>query len=416
MESFRQLVLFCVFIVTILSQNAVRCATLDDTAKLHTDLFTNYSIKRLPVLNHTDTLNVNISVRLLNIITLDAVTGVFELNFAVGMEWTDYRLAWNSSSYGELTSYHLQPSYVWHPKLFLLTTAEDLETISGSDFIVHLQSTGQMMWLTGKLMKSSCKVDMTHFPTDTQTCTFIITPWGFTPSEVYLSHSSNTVDLQYFSPNGEWDIISTSVEQNTFYEPVISSVEIDITLRRKSTYYMVSLVLPIIIIVIISAAVFMIPISLSSRTSYAIKMCLSFALYNGLISKSIPQVSEPMAGISYFLMMSLIASSLLLLTTIFTVRFNLMESLDEIPKWILVLIRRLKKCCFKSKELNKVDKVTAIEDIEDKYDSESLNREPETEELTLPEVKTFMDMFLFVLSNVIGFIIFIFYFGVYIKL
>ncbi|OWF42826.1 Neuronal acetylcholine receptor subunit alpha-10 [Mizuhopecten yessoensis] len=415
MESFGQFVFFCVFIVTILSQNAVRCATLDDTAKLHTDLFASYSNKRLPVLNHTDTLNVNISVYLLNIITLDAVTGVFELNFAVVMEWTDYRLAWNSSSYGGLTSYHLRPSYVWHPKLFLLTTADDLDTISGNDFIVNLQSTGQMMWITGKLMKSSCKVDMTNFPTDTQTCTFIITPWGFTPLEVYLSHSINTVDLRFLSPDGEWDIISTSVEQNTFYEPVISSVEIDVTLRRKSTYYMVSLVLPIIMIVLLSAATFLIPVSSSSRTSYTISMFLSFALYMSLISESIPEVSEPMAGISYFLMISLIASSLLLLTTIFTVRFNMVESLDEIPKWILVLMRRLKTCCFKSKKLNKVDKVTAIEDIEDKYDSESLNREPDTEELTLPEVKTFMDMFLFVLSNVIGLIIFIFYFGVYIK-
>ncbi|XP_060080385.1 acetylcholine receptor subunit alpha-like [Ylistrum balloti] len=403
------------FFVALASPQVVTCATLEDVVQLHTDLFSNYSTNYVPVHNHTDILNVSAAIYLMNILNIDAVSGVIEMTFCVETQWTDYRLSWTPSSYGGLTGYNLKASYIWHPKIFLLTTAAELESFSGNEFLANAQPSGEIQLITGKLVKSICNVDMTHYPTDTQTCSFVICPWGYTPSEVRLIPSNSTVALQFLSPNGEWDIASTSIVQSSFYEPQVAALQINLTLSRKSTYYMISLIAPIVLLILLSSAAFLIPVSSGGRVSYAISMLLSLALYLSLISASIPQVSEPMAGISYFLTLSLIGSSVLVLLTIFTLRLESIDTLDGYPERFIRVVRSFKNCSFKSKKRDEVENIKTPENNEKHCDNVSLHSSTESVDLTVPEVRSYIDMFLFITSTAVGVIMIIFYFGGYIK-
>ncbi|XP_033761107.1 neuronal acetylcholine receptor subunit beta-4-like [Pecten maximus] len=433
MEHYWKYLLFLIIIGTIVSQYGVRSATLDDVVQLQTDLFTNYSVNHRPITNHTDTLNVSAGVFLINILELDDVSGVIEINFVLSLHWTDHRLSWTPSSYGGLTTHTLLPSYVWCPKIYLLTTADELESFTGPNFPVIVESNGNVQWLPGKLVKSSCRVDITHFPTDTQTCTFIISPWGFSPSELYLTFLSSTLFLQYARPNGEWEIVSTLVKQTSVYEPVISALHISLTLQRRSTYFIVSLVLPIVILITITSATFLIPISSGERTSYAISMLLALTLYLSLISDSIPQVSEPVPGISFFVTLSLFACSGLLLLSLYTLKLDLVQSLDGFPAWIVSLKRFFKRFSCKSCSSNKTSQVEKLKEncdasVDDtnfgktsddvsvkSFDNVSLDHDNERDQITVSDVKEFFDMFLFITTTAFGIITIIFYFGAYVK-
>ncbi|XP_069104525.1 acetylcholine receptor subunit alpha-like [Argopecten irradians] len=435
METYLTFTILLAIIGAMVSQKTVEGATWDDVVKLQTDLFANYSAKHRPVSNHSDVLNVTASTYLLNILKLDDVAGVIDISFVLDLQWMDTSLTWTPSSYGGLTSHVVRPVNVWFLKAYILNTAEELEPFTGSDFPVFVNSTGKVSWLTGKLVKSSCDVDITHYPTDTQTCSFIICPWGYPTSEVYLSVIANTIDLKYAKPNGEWAIISTSMQQHTEYEPIVSAIKIDLTIQRKSTYFVVSLLLPIVILILLTSTVFLIPISSGERMGYAISMLLALALYLSLITDSIPKVSKPMAGITYFVTLSLLESSGVLLITLYTLHIDLYESIEAFPSWLIGLHRCYKTFTCKRKSDHQTTKVEEYKtqrdltveetDIEKNFDDaknldtkrdDDSNDSDNEEEITPLEVKTFFDMFLFIVTTLVGFICIIFYFGGYIKL
>ncbi|XP_060080386.1 neuronal acetylcholine receptor subunit alpha-3-like [Ylistrum balloti] len=385
------------------SIHLVAGATLDDMQRLQTQLFANYSNIPRPVYNQSETVQVGVQMYLMSIIQVDAVSSLIELSTGAMITWSDYRLAWDPNDYGGLTSYSVDPNTIWYPGLFITSTSDDLEQIGNNDFHVDILSNGTITWIVGKLIMSSCNVDMTSFPMDTQRCTVILMPWGYTASEVTVYPVSRSISMDFSSANGEWSIESTSVSEYDLFMPYYSSLAVQLTLKRKSTYFVISLILPMNLLGFLVPFVFLLPASSGERISYIITMFLSLAVYMTIVTSMIPQVSDPMAGITYYTFVSLAFSSGIVFLTIFTLRFEALDDVGQFPKFIVWTVKKLFMCC------NKKRRRTQIEDGKTgRNEGEFDECETETK-LTKAIMMKYIDMVLFIFTMAVPLIVNIFF-------
>ncbi|XP_021369219.1 neuronal acetylcholine receptor subunit alpha-3-like [Mizuhopecten yessoensis] len=388
----------------VISPHFTSCASVDDIARLETDLFSNYSLIPRPVYNQSEVVRVGLEIYLFTIIKLDAVSSVIELSAGAIISWYDYRLTWDPNNYGGLTTLVVDSSSLWFPGLFIISTADELEILGADQFHVDISSTGNISWVVGKLLTSSCSMDMTSFPVDTQTCSVVIMPWGYTETEVVVYPLVNTINMGFSNPNGEWNVDKTLVAEYDAYKPNASALSAELTLSRKSAYFVISLVLPMNLIGLLTPVVFLLPASSGERISYSITMFLSLTVYMTIVSDSIPKVSEPMAGITYFTLVGLIYSSTVVLLTIVTIRFEALDDVDNFPKWIISTVKWLVTFCQKRR----------VAQVEDKADGKH-DRDVDTTstDLTKMMVIKYIDYCLFAITMTVTIITITCFTGVY---
>ncbi|XP_033726082.1 acetylcholine receptor subunit alpha-like isoform X2 [Pecten maximus] len=371
--------------------------TIDDWVRLTNTLFSNYTSEVRPAYNFTEVVNLDAWMFLLSILDFDEVAGVITMSAGMGLTWTDYRLKWTPSDYNGMEDIIINASRVWRPKLYMISSADDLEQFGSDEFDVRLNYNGTCSVYPGKLLKSSCSVDMTRFPADSQNCEMLVLLWGVQPNEVKLGFSSTEIFLGYFTPNGEWEVDKTSVSQYMGFGSPSSTLSFSIHMTRRSMYFIISMTIPVLLLCFLNPFVFLLPASSGERISYTITMFLSLAVYMTLIGDNLPKVSENMAGMSYFLLIALIYSSLLILLTIFTLRCEAVSDVTKFPK----LLRWL-TLCFKRKK-NKVTYKNAEsgQDVNENDRKENMRTTSEEFPLvTKTDVMTFVDMSLFLVSFV----------------
>jgi len=69
-------------------------------------------------------------------------------------------------------------------------------------FRVHVHHTGRVRWWFGGVMETSCHLDGTLFPFDSQSCSIVVQSWAYSKAFVDLKNTSSVVHLEEFEGNG----------------------------------------------------------------------------------------------------------------------------------------------------------------------------------------------------------------------
>ena len=98
--------------------------------------------------------------------------------------------------------------------------------------------------------------------------------------------------------NSEWDLTETRVEE-TQTEAVVgnetrtySKVTFYLTLSRKTHYYGINLILPLVVLSLLSTLVFILPAEGGEKASFSIFLMLAFFVLNSIILTSFPMSAE----------------------------------------------------------------------------------------------------------------------------
>jgi len=73
---------------------------------------------------------------------------------------------------------------------------------------VQVHHTGRVTWWFGGVTQTSCDVDGTLFPFDSQFCSIIIQSWAYSEAFVDLRQASNFIHLDGFNDDGEINAVS----------------------------------------------------------------------------------------------------------------------------------------------------------------------------------------------------------------
>ncbi|XP_069102703.1 neuronal acetylcholine receptor subunit alpha-7-like [Argopecten irradians] len=395
-------VISAIFILAYVITSCVHAqSTMDDLMRLKDNLFQNYTKDFRPVYDLSTTFLVTLDMFLVTILDVDEVTGTMSVNCGLSLSWFDYRLAWNTSDYNYIKSFVFNSSNVWKPRLYITTAADDMSDFSYDAVDVRVYSNGIVASSPVRNVRTTCSFDMTKFPTDSQTCVMQLASWMYLASELTLLMARPDINLAYYTPNGEWSISGTSVTNNTDLGSMFSVLDFTIHLTRRSAYFIISMTAPVLILCFLTPFVFLLPASSGERISYTITMFLSLAVYMTIIGDKMPNISDPMAGISILLLVAMIYSCLLILLTIFTLRCEAESDVHEFPRWLLWLASRL---C-KNKTTSSANKVDASLNVHDeKFNKEAdviatqAIQKPKKISLMKKDVMSFIDKGLFYLT------------------
>ena len=113
------------------------------------------------------------------------------------LAWNDYQMGWNTSEYGGVDSVVIHPRNLWIPDILLYNSAD--ERFDGTfQTNVVASADGSMLYVPPGIFKSTCKIDITWFPFDDQSCELKFGSWTYTGFKVrflFLSSQKILVDV-----------------------------------------------------------------------------------------------------------------------------------------------------------------------------------------------------------------------------
>jgi nicotinic acetylcholine receptor len=276
---------------------------------------------------------VNTTLLMMTIKEYDEVTGVLSVVGSILTDWFDHRLTWTPADYGGVSYVIVPPRFVWRPCLVLANPANALKQIGTDVATVRVHSDGTMQWKPGDIMKTICPADVTYYPFDVQICQIKISAYGLYHYEINFHSDMDEIFRPTFTEHGEWELMSTKAE--ALVENSISRCYFTLHLYRRSTYFVVNLLWPVIFLGLLNNMVFLIPPGSGERISYSVTVLLAIIVFLSSLADSLPKTSLPMSLLSYYLLANTALSVYICLSSILIVRSS--HRTDSIPGFLVAI-------------------------------------------------------------------------------
>ena len=163
---------------------------------------------------------------------------------------------------------------------------------------VIVKDSGTVRWGVMSRFLTSCNVDVYYLPFDQQDCHIYVTNWFSSARDTNFTSAAETVKTANMTQSKEWDVISSSVVAFESTKPHLSTVRFTLSLRRKSGYYLYTMILPVILLSFIGLMVFLLPPESGEKISLSVACMMAFFITQLSISEHMPTGWEAMPIIS----------------------------------------------------------------------------------------------------------------------
>ncbi|XP_065214924.1 acetylcholine receptor subunit alpha-like isoform X1 [Planococcus citri] len=318
-----------------------------DAKRLYDDLLSNYNKLVRPVVNTSDVLRVCIKLKLSQLIDVNLKNQIMTTNLWVEQSWYDYKLRWEPKEYGGVQMLHVPSDHIWRPDIVLYNNADgffDVRMATKATIYHH----GLVQWKPPAILKSSCEIDVEFFPFDEQTCFLKFGSWTYDGYKVDLRHmdekqDSNIVDvgvdLSEFYMSVEWDILEVPAVRNEKYytccdEPYLD-ITFNITMRRKTLFYTVNIIIPCMGISFLTVLTFYLPSDSGEKVTLSISILISLHVFFLLVVEIIPPTSLviPLLGKYLIFAMILVSISICVTVVVLNVHFRSPQTHKMAP-WV----------------------------------------------------------------------------------
>ncbi|XP_046378340.2 neuronal acetylcholine receptor subunit alpha-7-like [Haliotis rufescens] len=373
--------------------------------RLHNDIIKNNNPKVRPVKNSSDTITVFLQLHLLSMSDFDEVTQTVTANGFFFLTWKDEFLTWNASEYGGVGE--ISPDYgmVWRPYITIRNVVESVEPL-GLDFgIIKVTADGIVTSLPGDTFKTFCLMDVTNFPLDEQECTYSTLDWGNTIKEVDLQPINNSIGLDLFNANSQWDIIHTSAHRVVLQTSDMPHpfINFKMTLKRKSSLVILTTLLPVLMLALVNVMVFLIPVESGEKLSFAITVLLSFMVSLTFITGLLPQNGDTLPVFTIFIVGQFVMSSIYVFLTIWITQvFYRDAAIRPVPSWMGRITRAWERCIFGTSAVGNQETLTQERMSKDSWNPPSVTWKRVSRMMN----KLFFCLFfmLFIITTLIGFL------------
>ncbi|XP_029662910.1 acetylcholine receptor subunit alpha-L1 isoform X2 [Formica exsecta] len=345
-----------IFPLIILILSVGICYSNPDAKRLYDDLLSNYNRLIRPVSNNTDTIIVKLGLRLSQLIDLNLKDQILTTNVWLEHEWQDHKFQWDPLEYGGVTELYVPSEHIWLPDIVLYNNADGEYGVTTMTKAV-LHYTGKVLWTPPAIFKSSCEIDVRYFPFDQQTCFMKFGSWTYDGFQIDLKHINQDVgdqvkvgiDLREYYPSVEWDILGVPAERHKKYYPCClepyPDIFFNITLRRRTLFYTVNLIVPCVSISYLSVLAFYLPADSGEKIALCINILLSQTMFFLLISEIIPSTSLALPLLGKYLLFTMILVGLSVVITIIILNVHYRKpSTHKMAPWVRkIFIRKLPK-------------------------------------------------------------------------
>uniref|UniRef100_A0A914C6Q3 Uncharacterized protein n=1 Tax=Acrobeloides nanus TaxID=290746 RepID=A0A914C6Q3_9BILA len=315
------------------------CDTYVDSSKaegdLYRELLTSYSSLVRPVKNALEPVKVLMRLHLQQIIDVDEKNQVVELNAWLNYRWWDYRLSWNMSAYENITSIRVasDDNVIWIPDILLYNSVDKtFDSTYKSNLVVY--NTGEVNWVPPGIFRLSCRLVVTWFPFDEQSCFLKFSSWTYHAGALDLHldlapDEEKGMDLSGYIPNGEWELISApAVRSEDKFDCCIESyitINFFLNIRRRTLYYAFNVIIPSLLLSCMTLLAFCLPAhDMSEKIGFQTTILLSVCFFLTVVSELTPRTSEavPLLGVFFSTLTIIVAISTAFTICVLNVRYR----------------------------------------------------------------------------------------------
>ncbi|XP_068187272.1 acetylcholine receptor subunit epsilon [Antennarius striatus] len=323
------------FIVATLGTLLVQ-VQCNEEKHLISDLFRNYNKNIRPVARPEDKVDVQITLTLTNLISLNEKEETLTTNVWTELAWVDYRLSWNSSNYYGITIIRVPCKNIWLPDIVLENN------IDGKFDVAYyanalIRSSGTVTWQPPAIYRSTCAIEVTYFPFDYQNCTLAFRSQTYSANEVNLVLPSDEglvwewvdIDPEAFTENGEWAIIHRPARKvfNTQYSPddvEYQEILYNLIIKRKPLFYIINIILPCSLISSLVVLAYFLPAQAGGqKLTVSISVLLAQTVFIFLIAQKIPETSLSVPLIGKYLIFVMCVTTLIATNQIVVLNLSL---------------------------------------------------------------------------------------------
>ncbi len=151
---------------------------------------------------------------------------------------------------------------------------------------------GQVFWAPGFKWVTSCRMDLEFFPFDTQVCQVQFVNWIYNAD--FMEFVTDKVYTTELEENDAWDLINSSIGAYVLdaagdmglRSPVMY---FEVALKRNPSYFIVNILIPVILISMLSALVFLLPAEAGEKISMSTTVFLSYTVVLLMVSDITPK-------------------------------------------------------------------------------------------------------------------------------
>ncbi|XP_054897686.1 neuronal acetylcholine receptor subunit alpha-7-like [Poeciliopsis prolifica] len=308
--------------------------------KLYHELMLNYNRLERPVQNDSAPILVELGLTLLQIIDVDEKNQVLITNAWLQLHWTDIYLSWNPENYPGVQNLRFPSNLVWVPDILLYNSADErFDATFHTNVLVN--ASGACQYIPPGILKSTCYIDVRWFPFDIQKCDLKFGSW--THNGWLLDLQMMDVDISTYIPNGEWDLVGVPGKRNELYyecckEPY-PDVTFTVTMRRRTLYYGLNLLIPCVLISGLALLVFLLPADSGEKISLGITVLLSLTVFMLLVAEIMPATSDSVPLIAQYFASTMMIVGLSVVVTVLVLQFHHHDPRGgKMPKWIRVIL------------------------------------------------------------------------------
>ncbi|XP_065226403.1 acetylcholine receptor subunit beta-like 2 isoform X2 [Planococcus citri] len=330
-------VLFFIFLsnVNVSTGNKISEAN-PDAKRLYDDLLSNYNRLIRPVENNTEKLTVWLGLKLAQLTEVNLRNQVVTASIWVVQKWFDYKLRWDPIEYGGLEKIIVPSELIWLPDIVLYNNADGNFEVTLMTK-ANLKYDGEIVWVPPAIYKSSCEMNVLYFPFDEQNCLLKFGSWTYNGLQVDLKHIDGVndstmvdvgIDLSEFLLSVEWDLLAVPATKNEEFYPCCTEPYADITfsilMRRKTLFYTVNLIIPLVGITFLTVLVFYLPSDSGEKVTLCSSILVSLTVFFLLLAEIIPPTSlaVPLLGKYLLFTMTLVTLSICVTVCVLNVHFR----------------------------------------------------------------------------------------------
>ena len=182
--------------------------------QLRKDLLQDYDFQSRPVENHSTIVHIYYETAIYQLVGFSSEAQTIKMLTFQRMEWIDEFLRWDPANYSGIESMRLYRPNLWTPDVVPFNDVGNTK-YDRFNYVVPIlvRHTGLVHWAQPANYETSCSMDTTRFPFDSQTCHISIGSWQYSTSEIRMS--CDHVDLSVYSSDSLWELQSKSLIINS---------------------------------------------------------------------------------------------------------------------------------------------------------------------------------------------------------
>lgn len=291
---------------------------------------------------------VRYMVWLTDITQIDSVAQTFTASVVLGVRWRDPKLAHNEPG---AKQYSLDD--IWHPRLLIVNETGDTERSLPE--IADVAPDGTAIYRQRIIGSFTQSLNLRAFPFDQDTFRVHIVVVGHRPDEIQLVPDDTAIALGMRNGIGmaerltiqDWRVTSVTTHARPFQVAPglqIAGYTFEFTAARRAHHFIIKVIIPLLLIVAMSWAVFWIePNDASTQVGVAVTAMLTLIAYRFAVDLDVPKLPY-LTRLDAFILVSSLLVFFSLIEVLVTTKFanrnriELARTIDRRCRWIFPLV------------------------------------------------------------------------------